>query len=133
VTPEAPVVITPTPTPGQWPTNGIELIAWAEDTYPERLAAGVSVSVRQANMAFLRDRMIEAGTCGGMQLAWNLKRGGPSLSIDYLAYNKTGSAWIGVDIGYAYDDVSSPLQLQWGEGDSYMVYPLAYSPTPTCR
>jgi len=38
--------------------------------------------------------MIEAGLCGGMELAWNLKRGGPEKSIDYLAYRKAGR-WIG--------------------------------------
>ena len=28
-------------------------------------------------MEFLRNRMIEAGICGGLDLGWNLKRGGP--------------------------------------------------------
>ena len=36
--------------------------------YPERLAAGVSSSQRVDNMSFLRDRIIEAGKCGGMDL-----------------------------------------------------------------
>ena len=31
-------------------------------------SAGVSLSQRQANMAFLRDRIIEAGRCGGLDL-----------------------------------------------------------------
>ena len=86
--------------------------------------AGVSLSQRQANMAFVRDRMIEAGICGGMDLAWNMKRGGPEKSIDYLAYRKDGR-WIGVDIGHAYDDTSIPLGLQWGEnpGDSPQMSP----------
>ncbi len=123
---------TPAPPSSGWPRNGEELVRWATATYPDRLVAGVSLSQRQANMAFIRDRMIEAGICGGMNLAWNLKRGGPELSIDYLAYNKTG-AWIGVDIGYAYDDTSQVLQLAWAEGDSYMVYPKTYSPWPSCK
>ena len=29
-----------------------------------------------ANMEFLRDRIIESGKCGGLDLGWNLKRGG---------------------------------------------------------
>jgi len=93
----------------------------------------VSLWQRQENMAYVRDRMIEAGICGGMALAWNMKRGGPEKSIDYLAYRKDGR-WIGVDIGAAYDDTSIPLVLQWGEnpGDS-LVSPAAYSPAPSCK
>mgnify|MGYP001033722583 FL=1 len=108
-------------------------MAWADARYQDRLVAGVSLSQRQANMAFVRDRMIEAGICGGMDLAWNMKRGGPEKSIDYLAYRKDGR-WIGVDIGHAYDDTSIPLGLQWGEnpGDS-LVSPAAYSPRPSCK
>lgn len=141
-TPKAP---TPSPSPspspappsgppaGGWPRTGEEVVAWADARYQDRLVAGVSLSQRQANMAFVRDRMIEAGICGGMDLAWNMKRGGPEKSIDYLAYRKDGR-WIGVDIGHAYDDTSIPLGLQWGEnpGDS-LVSPAAYSPRPSCK
>ena len=44
----------------------------AEDSYldPERLVAGVSLATRQAHMMFLRDRIIEAGRCGGLDLGW---------------------------------------------------------------
>ena len=121
------------PPAGGWPKTGEEVVRWATSRYPDRLVAGVSLSQRQANMAYVRDRMIEAGLCGGMELAWNLKRGGPEKSIDYLAYRK-GGRWIGVDIGAAYDDTSVPLVLQWGEnpGDS-MVSPAAYSPYPSCK
>lgn len=138
-TPEAPVIITPTPAPptspapsGKWPTNGDEVVSWATRNWPDRLRAGVSLSERQANMAFLRDRMIEGGICGGMTLAWNLKRGGPDRSIDYLAYRKNGT-WIGVDIGLAYDDTSIPLRLNWGEDGPYLIFPLTYSPQPSCK
>jgi hypothetical protein len=121
------------PPAGGWPKTGEEVVAWAESRYQDRLVAGVSLSQRQANMAYVRDRMIEAGLCGGMELAWNMKRGGPEKSIDYLAYRK-GGRWIGVDIGHAYDDTSIPLGLQWGEnpGDS-LVSPAAYSPYPSCK
>jgi len=121
------------PPAGGWPKTGEEVVAWATRSYPDRLVAGVSLSQRQNNMAFVRDRMIEAGICGGMELAWNLKRGGPDKSIDYLAYRKAGR-WIGVDIGAAYDDTSIPLTLQWGEnpGDT-LVTPATYSPAPSCR
>ena len=121
------------PPPGGWPKTGADVVAWATSRFPDRLVAGVSLSQRQNNMAYLRDRMIEAGLCGGMDLAWNLKRGGPEKSIDYLAYRKDGR-WIGVDIGAAYDDTSIPLVLQWGEnpGDS-LVTPATYSPYPSCK
>jgi hypothetical protein len=133
VTPKG-VAAPPPPGPPStgWPKNGQEVVAYATKQYPDRLVAGVSLSQRQANMAFLRDRMIEAGICGGMELAWNMKRGGPDKSIDYLAYRKNGT-WIGVDIGAAYDDTSIPLRLQWGEGDSYLVFPATYSPAPSCK
>jgi hypothetical protein len=136
-----PKVTTPPPTTpppsgppaGGWPKTGQEVVAYATSRYPDRLVAGVSLSQRQANMAYVRDRMIEAGICGGMELAWNLKRGGPEKSIDYLAYRKAGR-WIGVDIGAAYDDTSIPLVLQWGEnpGDT-LVTPATYSPAPSCK
>ncbi len=137
-TPVQPVVEVPTtptnPTApsGAWPTNGEEVVAWATRNWPSKLVAGVSLSQRQANMAFLRDRMIEGGTCGGMTLAWNLKRGGPDLSIDFLAYKK-GGTWIGVDIGLAYDDTSIPLRLQWGEAGSDLIFPKTYTPQPSCK
>ncbi len=135
VTPEEPATAPPPgpgPGPAGWPTNGPDLVAYTERKYPERLRAGVSLSERQANMAFLRDRMIEAGICGGMELAWNLKRGGPEHSIDYLTWRK-GGTWVGVDIGLAYDDTSTTLRLQWGDGDTYLIFPDPYKPRPTCK
>ena len=135
-TPEPSVAVpgptTPAPPSSGWPSNGQDLVRWATATYPDRLVAGVSLSQRQANMAFVRDRMIEAGLCGGMSLAWNLKRGGPEKSIDYLAYRKAGM-WLGVDIGAAYDDTSIPLVLQWGERVDPLVTPATYSPAPSCK
>jgi hypothetical protein len=137
-TPKASAAPAPPPGPsgppaGGWPKTGDEVVAYATRNYPDRLVAGVSLSQRQNNMAYVRDRMIEAGICGGMELAWNLKRGGPEKSIDYLAYRKAGR-WIGVDIGAAYDDTSIPLTLQWGEnpGDS-LITPAGYSPAPSCK
>jgi hypothetical protein len=126
-----PPPITPPPSSG-WPKTGPEVVAYAERNYPDRLRAGVSLSERQANMEFLRDRMIEAGICGGLDLAWNLKRGGPERSIDYLDVQRNGR-WIGVDIGMDYDNTSVPLRIYWGEGSTDYIYPQAYSPRPTCR
>jgi hypothetical protein len=123
---------TPSPSPAKWPTNGQEVVSYATQRYPERLVAGVSGDQRRGNMEFIRDRMIEAGICGGMELAWNLKRGGPERSIDFLAYRKSGT-WIGVDIGQAYDDTSTPLRLQWAETGPDLIFPLTYTPRPTCQ
>ncbi len=120
------------PPPGGWPTNGPDVVRWAESHYPDRLRGGVSLDVRKANMAYVRDRMIEAGICGGMDLAWNLKRGGPEISIDFLDYKKNG-VWIGVDIGFDYDNTSVPLRLTWGEAGTDYVYPKTYQPRPGCQ
>jgi len=64
-----------------YPSNGPDLIAYVVGKYPERLAGGISRDERIQNMQFLRDRVIEAGKCGGMDLGWNLKRGGPDGSF----------------------------------------------------
>jgi hypothetical protein len=74
----------PTPTPGTpvpagscaLPT-GPQVIACIQAKYPDKTAPVSSLSQRQANMMFLRDRVIEAGLCAGNTYGWNLKRGGP--------------------------------------------------------
>jgi hypothetical protein len=93
--------------------DGPTLVRCIESKYPEYLAAGVSHSQREANMAFLRDRIIESGRCGGMDLAWNRKRGNGPHSIDALAW-RTGGRDEVVDIGQAFDDTSQTLRLAWG-------------------
>jgi hypothetical protein len=137
VTPAAPAP-TPTPTPGPttppsggWPTTGSAVVKYVVDRYPEKLVAGVSLSQRQDNMAFIRDRMIEAGICGGMDLGLNLKRGGPEISIDFLVHKVNGSD-VGVDIGMDYDNTSIPLQVYWGAGAPGPYYK-TYTPRPTCK
>ena len=123
----------PGPGPGQPPTppgscassNGPFIAQCIAAKYPERLVAGVSLGQRQDNMAFIRDRMIEAGKCGGMDLGRNLKRGGPELSIDFLVH-RTGGQDIGIDIGVDYDNTSSPLHIVWnavGPGAFYSPIP----------
>jgi len=112
-----------------YPTNGTALIAYVAAKYPERLAAGVSRDARLQNMMFLRDRIIEAGKCGGMDLGWNLKRGGPDISVDFIAERRNGAVY-GHDIAIDYDDPGHPLQLQWGDGSfpTYKEYP-----APVCQ
>jgi hypothetical protein len=127
----------PSPNPGPAPVppgncasnNGPFIASCIAAKYPERLVAGVSLGQRQENMAFIRDRMIEAGRCGGMDLARNLKRGGPELSIDFLVH-RTGGEDIGVDIGIDYDNTGSTLKVVWnpvGPGAFYSAYPNGFS------
>jgi hypothetical protein len=114
-----------------YPSNGPAVVACVEGKYPEYLVAGVSASRRKANMEFLRDRIIETGICGGMNLAWNMKRGGPEKSVDFLAWHD-GRQWIGVDIGRAYDATDRVLDLVWGiHGPT--PHARTYAPRPTCN
>lgn len=126
----APAPPGPAPSPGGGggscaSNNGPAIVACISAKYPERLAAGVSSSQRVANMEFLRDRIIEAGKCGGLNLGWNLKRGGPDRSVDFLAWRRSDGD-MGIDIGFDYDNTSTPLKLYWGEaglGATYDPYP----------
>jgi hypothetical protein len=126
-------VSAPSPAPSPGPggggscasNNGPAIVACISAKYPQYLVPGVSLSQRQANMAFLRDRIIEAGKCGGLDLGQNLKRGGPDLSIDFLAWRQPGGD-MGVDLGQDYDNTSTTLRLQWSEagfGATYKAYP----------
>jgi hypothetical protein len=72
-------------------------------------------------MRFLRDRVIEAGKCAGRDYSWNLKRGGPELSIDVIAWKRPDGN-MGVDIGFDYDNIGSELKLVWGEVDLFASY-----------
>ena len=69
---------------------------------------------RIANVEFLRDRVIETGLCGGMNLAWNLKRGVGPRSIDAIDW-RHGVEDINdvVDLAVDYDNTNTPLRLQW--------------------
>jgi hypothetical protein len=130
LTPAAP---SPSPPPPPGPgnggscasNNGPAIVTCIAAKYPGYLVGGISLGQRQANMSFLRDRIIEAGKCGGLDLGQNLKRGGPDLSIDFLAWRQSGGD-MGVDIAFDYDNTSTPLRLQWSEagfGATYKGYP----------
>lgn len=114
----------------KWPTTGEEVIAFVEARYPAWLEPTGSLAQRQANMAFLRDRMIEAGICGGMDLGWNLKRGGPEVSIDFLTQRVNGRLE-GIDIGHDYDNHGKRLALTWYTGE--FPFYATYQPRPTCQ
>jgi hypothetical protein len=110
-------------------TNGPDLIAYIAARYPERLVGGISRDERIQNMMFLRDRIIEAGKCGGIDLGWNLKRGGPDVSIDFITERRDGTVY-GHDIAFDYDNTDHALELYWGDGDfpTYTEFP-----EPVCR
>ncbi len=82
-------------------------------------------------MEFLRNRMIEAGICGGLDTGWNMKRGGPSLSTDFIV-DRRGGKRIGIDIARDYDNIRNWLTLTWasdGPGSHYK----RYTPRPACN
>ena len=81
-------------------------------------------------MIFLRNRVIEAGICGGLNLGYNMKRGGPERSIDFIA-EKRGATY-GYDIARDYDNFRKELQLYWGE-DGPGSHFGAYTPRPNCK
>lgn len=107
----------PPPAPGPGTTRSLtpdDVIARVNARYPDRLAAGVSHDQRVANMEFLRDRIIEEGRCGGLRLAWNMKRGTGPRSIDAIGWQHGDNDTLDVvDIALAYDDTREPLRLQW--------------------
>lgn len=132
-----PAPSSPSPGPGPGPSpgnctsnNGPAIVACVAAKYPERRAPVGSLSERQANMKFLRDRIIEAGQCGGVNYGWNLKRGGPELSIDVIAW-KRADGNMGVDIGFDYDNISDTLKLVWSEVDLFASW-TPYTPSFSC-
>jgi hypothetical protein len=121
----------PSPSPAPQPggscasNNGPAIVACVSARYPDRRAPVGSLGQRQANMEFLRDRIIEAGKCGGLDLGYNMKRGGPERSIDFLAWRRSDGE-MGVDLGADYDNIGNTLQLHWleqGLGATYAAYP----------
>jgi hypothetical protein len=111
--------------------DGDFIVACISNKYSSYLRAGVSSSRRRSNMEFLRDRMIEAGICGGLDLGWNLKRGGPEISIDFIAERRGGLTY-GYDIARDYDNTSTRLQLAWQNDGPHSVQK-QYSPRPSCK
>lgn len=128
VTAAAPVV-SPEPDPGtpppggSYPATGKGVVDYVKARYPSYLNAVGSLDQRKRNMEFLRDRVIERALCVGIQAGWNLKRGGPAISTDYITTYKYGR-WIGVDIANDYDNYRERLNLRWMEvpDDPYTTY-----------
>ena len=122
---EAATFRTPLPPPVDGPvpcgsSAGAQIVQCVGRAYPAYLVAtdkgANSLERRKANMAFIRDRIIETGICKGLDLGRNLKRGGPEISYDFLVWRsnigKNGRDR-GVDLATGYDELKLPLRLKW--------------------
>jgi hypothetical protein len=116
---------------GPYPTNPPDIVNFVARSYPDKLKAKVSLGERKANMAFLRDRIIEVALCVGLNMGRNLKRGGPDFSYDFLAYKTGGQTW-GVDLASGYDATDKPLRLHWAPHAPRAFYSAIPDPQP-CR
>ena len=117
--------------PGPYPTGGDEIAHFVQRHFPDKGRRGQSLQERKEDMAFLRDRMIEVRLCTGQDTARNLKRGGPELSVDFLAA-RIGGKWWGVDIAGGYDDTKQRLILSWSE-HAPRAFPSALPNPERCR
>lgn len=108
------------------PLTPQEVVVRVMARYPERLAEGVTHDERIANMEFLRDRVIEVGICGGLNLAWNRKQNGVR-SIDAINW-RHGDEDVNdvVDLALDYDNPDRPLTLHWVVTDG----PAGWDPYP---
>jgi hypothetical protein len=105
--------LNPRPADGVWPSSGPAVIAYISDAFPEYLVPTGSLGARIEHMEFLRDRIIEAGICGGLDFAFNLKRGVGPHSHDAIAWRKPNGFVEVVDIASAFDDHHSTMLLHW--------------------
>jgi hypothetical protein len=117
---------------GPYPTSGPDIAQFVQKSYPDRGKRGQSLAARKEDMAFLRDRIIEIGLCTGQQMGRNLKRGGPELSVDFLAFKTNGQTW-GVDIAGGYDDTSKRLLLSWHMHEPRAFFSPLPNPEPCCN
>lgn len=105
--------LNPRPANGAWPSSGPDVVDYIADAWPEYLVTTATLAERIEHMEFLRDRIIEAGICGGLDLAWNLKRGIGPHSHDAIAWRKPNGFVEVVDIASAFDDKNVFLGLHW--------------------
>jgi hypothetical protein len=96
-----------------WPHTPDELIQFVAERYPQYLAGGVTLEQRMENITVLRERILEAGVCGGMDVARNLKRGVGPHSLDAICWRPDGITVHVVDFAADWDNAGSPIGLQW--------------------
>jgi hypothetical protein len=109
--------IVPRPPGGRWPSDPEEVVAYIADSFPEYLEPTHTLNERLENMEFLRDRIIEAGICGGLDVGRNLKRGIGPHSHDAIAWRHSPSNVDVIDIASGFDDNANHLHLHWVEVD----------------
>lgn len=118
--------LVPRPPDGNWPGEPDAVIAYIANAFPEYLEPTGTLGERLHNMEFLRDRIIEAGVCGGLDLARNLKRGVGPHSHDAIAWRYANGDVDVVDIAAAFDDHESTMGLHWAIVEG----PSGYDPLP---
>jgi hypothetical protein len=117
--------IVPRPPDGVWPSDGQAVLDYIGASFPEYVLATNSLAEREENTEFLRDRIIEAGICGGLDLARNLKRGIGPHSTDAFAWAVEGDVEV-VDFALAFDDFFDDMILVW----QIVEGPAGYDPLP---
>jgi len=123
--------LNPRPANGVWPSTGPDVVDYIAAAFPDYLEPTGSLGERLEHMEFIRDRVIEAGVCGGLDLALNLKRGTGPHSHDAIAWRKPNGFVEVVDIASAFDDWGSTMALHW----SIVAGPSGYDgshPHPGC-
>jgi hypothetical protein len=118
--------LVPRPENGIWPNSGPAVVDYVADAFPDYLHPTATLAERLEHMEFLRDRIIEAGVCGGLDVARNLKRGVGPHSHDAIAWRKPNGFVEVVDIASAFDDKTIPLNLHWQIVDG----PPGFDPLP---
>jgi hypothetical protein len=118
--------LVPRPPNGAWPNNGPAVVDYIAEHFDDYLHTTATTAQRIEHMEFLRDRIIEAGVCGGVDVARNLKRGVGPHSHDAIAWRKPNGFVEVVDIASAFDDKNIPLRLHW----QIVSGPSGYDPLP---
>lgn len=118
--------LNPRPDNGAWPSTGAAVAVYISESWPEYLQPVGSLNERLHNMEFLRDRFIEAGICGGLDFALNLKRGIGPHSHDAIAWKFPNGDVDVIDIALGFDDFGSPMGLHFLNVEG----PSGYDPYP---
>jgi hypothetical protein len=98
-------------------TDGKGVAACVNEAFPDRLKPTATLKERTDNAVFLRNRLIETARCAKLDVGLNLKRGGPSISVDFIAWKHPKGHTQGVDVIGGWDDIKKPIKVGWH--DSY--------------
>ena len=118
--------LNPRPANGVWPSTGEAVADYITNAWPEYLEPTATLAQRIEHMEFIRDRFIEAGICGGLDFALNLKRGVGPHSHDAIAWRKPNGFVEVVDIASAFDDKTITMALHF----AIVSGPSGYDPYP---